>query len=108
MKKEPQVLVYNYAEGIVQFGMLVLFAISLPLGPLFSLFTNAIEVKVKLNSMSNFSRRRVSQGASSIGSWLNVMELFAVLCIPINMAILFWVGDVEKGIDENEERFYTV
>jgi hypothetical protein len=96
------VLIYNYAEGIVQFGMLVLFAISMPLGPLFSLITNAIEVKVKLNSMSNFSRRRVSQGAQGIGTWLNVMELFAIICIPVNLAILYWVGDVDKGIDQNE------
>jgi hypothetical protein len=44
----------------------------------------------------------VSQGAQGIGTWLNVMELFAIICIPVNLAILYWVGDVDKGIDQNE------
>ena len=60
MSKPDSSLVFFYSEGIIQFGMIVLFAVSFPLAPLFSMITNIIEINVKMNQMTQFSRRRIA------------------------------------------------
>ena len=45
-------MVFNYSEGIIQFGNIVLFADSFPLAPLFSTITNVIEIQIKVNQMT--------------------------------------------------------
>ena len=97
-------LIYFYNEGIIQLGFIVFFACVFPLAPLFSFATNLLEVNIKLNRMSRFSRRFQAQGASGIGSWTGVMELISLVAIPINIAILLFTG---KGKDENGDYGYS-
>ena len=59
---------------------------------MFSLITNFLEIRVKLNSMVYYSKRTTSEGASGIGSWLPIMELISMICIPINVATIYWTG----------------
>lgn len=33
------------------------------------------------------------EGASGIGAWLPIMEMLAMLCIPVNTAIIYFTGD---------------
>lgn len=53
-------LIYFYNEAIIQLGFIVFFACVFPLAPLFSFLTNLLEIKIKLNRMSKYSRRFVA------------------------------------------------
>lgn len=98
MAQQAESLIYFYNEAIIQLGFIVFFAMVFPLAPLFSFLTNLLEIKIKLNRMSRFSRRFIAQGASGIGSWTGVMELISMVSIPINVAILLFTA---KGKDED-------
>ena len=50
--------------------------------------------------MTSYSQRTISEGARGIGDWLPIMELISMICIPINVALLFWTGYKN---DEGEE-----
>ena len=104
MQPGSESLIYFYNEGIIQLGFIVFFACVFPLAPLFSFGTNLLEIRIKLNSMSKFSRRFQAQGASGIGSWTGVMELISLIAIPINIAILLFTG---KGKDETGDYGYS-
>ena len=93
MKTEKgEQFVWFYNEAIIQLGFISFFAFVFPAAPVFSLATNFIEIAVKLNSMTYYSKRTTAEGARGIGSWLPVMELISMVCIPINVAIVFWTG----------------
>lgn len=100
MAKPQDLLVFNYSEAIIQFGNIVLFAVSFPLAPLFSTITNVLEINIKLNQMTSFSRRRKAVGSNGIGLWLLVMEFFAIVCIPCNISILYFTGNAVKVYNE--------
>jgi hypothetical protein len=70
-----------------------MFANIFPLAPLFSLFTNLLEIQIKIDSMCRYQRRMIPQGASGIGAWLPIMEMIAIVCIPVNAAIIYFAGD---------------
>ena len=100
MAPQAESLIYFYNEAIIQLGFIVFFACVFPLAPLFSFLTNLLEIKIKLNRMSSYSRRFIAQGASGIGSWTGVMELISMVSIPINVGILLFTGkgkDIETG-----------
>ena len=98
MKTEKgEQFVWFYNEAIIQLGFISFFAFVFPAAPVFSLITNFIEIRVKLNSMTYYSKRTIAEGARGIGSWLPIMELISMVCIPINVAVVFWTG--MKGED---------
>lgn len=108
MRPTDESLVFTYAEGIIQFGMIIFFAASFTLAPLFSIISNTIDISVKMNGMMKFSRRRAAQGASGIGFWVWVMEIFAIICVPINISIMYFTGErhyvenAKGGFDRSE------
>jgi hypothetical protein len=108
MGKPYNHLVFSYSEGIIQFGTIIFFSSSFTLAPFFTLLTNILEIKVKLNQMVFFSRRRVAIGASGIGNWVFVMEVFAIICVPMNIAIFYFTGEVFKGKNLDGENTYIV
>lgn len=108
MRLPPPFLVFTYAEGIIQFGMITFFAGSFTLAPLFSLISNTLEIAIKLNQINRFERRRVAQGASGVGYWVWVMEVFAIICVPINVAIMYFTGEVFYYFDEEGKRTHEV
>lgn len=63
-------LINFYMEAMIQFGFIAMFANTFPLAPLFSVFTNILEIKIKLYGMCKYSRRSVAEGAGGIGVWL--------------------------------------
>lgn len=40
----------------------------------------------------NYGRRPDAEGASGIGSWVNIMEFLAILSIPTNIAAIYFSG----------------
>ena len=90
MAPPEDTLIHFYNEAVIQLGFIVFFACVFPLAPLFSLLTNMLEIRIKLNSMSLYSRRFPAKGANGIGSWAGIMELISLVSIPINFAILYF------------------
>lgn len=88
MKGEEDLLVFFYNEAMVQFGFVVLFSQVFTLAPLFSVFTNLLEIKIKLDGIGKYSRRMGSEGARGIGAWMGVMEVMSFIAIPVNIAII--------------------
>lgn len=93
MTKPPDHLIQYYMEAMIQFGFIAMFANTFPLAPLFSLLTNQLEIIIKLDGMCFYSRRVRPEGASGIGAWLPIMEMLAIICIPVNCAIVIFTGD---------------
>ena len=92
MKNDSDSLMDYYLEAVIQLGMLTMFANALAVASLFSIFTNLLEIKIKLESMQKYSRRMRCESANGIGKWIDVMEFLACVCIPINMAIVYFTG----------------
>lgn len=99
MDKPPTHYVFVYSDPIIQFGMITLFASTITLGPLFSFVNNAIQIQKQLNKMSTYARRPIAKGATGAGFWVWVMEVFAIICVPINIAIMYFAGEITKTKD---------
>lgn len=78
---------------MTQFGFLAMFANAMPIAPIFCFITNVLEIRIKTNSFSYYSRRGVAEGASGIGAWLSIIEMLSIVCIPVNCAIIYFSGD---------------
>jgi hypothetical protein len=102
MAPASDTLIFFYNEAIIQLGFIVFFACVFPLAPLFSFLTNLLEIRIKLNRMSSYSRRFLAQGASGIGSWTGVMELISLVSIPINVGILLFTTNGKDELGEFE------
>ena len=105
MKAPPKTLVFFYNEAIIQMGYIALFAVALPLAPVFSLLTNLLEIKIKLATMTEYGKRAISQGSSGIGNWSSIMSFISFIAIPINLSILIYARSpsVEVGWGQNIE-----
>jgi hypothetical protein len=88
MSQGKEVLVFYYNEAMVQFGFIVLFSQVFTLAPLFSVCTNFLEIKIKLDGMGKYSRRAFSEGSRGIGAWMSVMEVMSFIAIPFNIAVI--------------------
>lgn len=104
--------VWWYNEAMTQFGWIAFFAFVFPAAPMFSFITNFIEIKVKLQAMAKYSQRRIAEGAKGIGNWLPIMEIISMVCIPINCALIYWLGFKDKEpifrkefVEYDNERF---
>jgi len=93
MKSEGDLLIDDYLEGIMQFGMITMFANSLAIASFFTILTNLLEMKINLNSMMFYSRRHEAMADNGIGKWRGMMEFIAFICIPVNFAIIYFTGD---------------
>ena len=88
MKPAAGSLVAYYNEAMIQLGFIALFAVAFPFAPLFSFFTNLLEIKIKLNDMAYYGRRNVAQAAGGIGNWMSIMGFISYFAIPMNILIL--------------------
>lgn len=70
-----------------------MFANTFPLAPICSLVCNLIEIRIKFNNITTYSRRSTAEGANGIGAWLPIMEFIVIICIPVNCAIIYFTGD---------------
>jgi hypothetical protein len=81
---------YEYLEMIIQFGFVTLFVCAFPLGPLFALGNNILEIRVDAGKLCNVYRRPPAARAANIGIWegvLNFVSLFSVLTNGLVIAV---------------------
>lgn len=97
MSGQANTLVKYYQEGITQLAYITLFSYSLTLGGLFCVLTNLLEIKTKINDLSYYKRRFASEGSPNIGSWTGSMDFLSFICIPVNMCIMYFIGDPSRA-----------
>jgi hypothetical protein len=69
-----------------------MFSNTCPWAPFFSLITNFLEIRIKLDAMVNYSKRFTPECASGIGGWVGISEFIVLLGIPVNCAIMYFTG----------------
>ncbi len=79
LQSDNNVLVMRYAEVVLQFGYITMFAPAFPLAPLFSMLCNLLELKINLNNMAYNNKRFIAMGASGIGSWSKIIEFLSLV-----------------------------
>lgn len=96
----------EYQELVLQFGYVVLFASAFPLGPLFCLLNNLVEIKIDAHKILVTNSRPLPRGANSIGSWGEVMTAMTYLCTVTNSALLAFASNAIEtlGVRTFEER----
>ena len=85
-------MVDYYKEGMIQLGFVLLFAPSFPLAAIFCVLTNLLEIKIKINLMAHQARRIESEAAQGVGAWMGIMEFISLICIPANVALMYFTG----------------
>ena len=90
MEAAPRTLVFFYNEAVIQMGFIAFFAVAFPFAPLFSFFTNLLEIKIKLQTMSEYGRRSQAAASNGIGNWMSIIGFISFFAIPINICILLF------------------
>lgn len=80
----------------MQFGLMVFFLPAFPLAALFSLINNMIEIRSDAFKMCLLFQRPFGQRVSNIGIWQKIIEVFAILGITVNCALLVTFGVTEQ------------
>ncbi|KAF0688931.1 Aste57867_19535 [Aphanomyces stellatus] len=79
---------WDYLEMIIQFGYSTFFVLACPLAPVFSFCNNIFEIRIDGSKISKFCRRPRPSGASTIGQWVKVLDVFVIITIITNSWII--------------------
>ncbi|RHY28037.1 hypothetical protein DYB32_006912 [Aphanomyces invadans] len=79
---------WDYLEMIIQFGYSTFFVLACPLAPVFSFCNNIFEIRIDGSKISKFCRRPRPSGASTIGHWVKVLDVFGIITIVTNAWII--------------------
>lgn len=89
--------VSDYMELIVQFSFLCFFGLAFPSSFILAWVNNIFEIQVDKLKLVYVSRRPIPTGASTIGTWLTVMEIVSFLSIFTNAGLIVFTS---KTIDD--------
>ena len=79
---------------VIQFGFITLFVAAFPLGPLFALINNMIEIRVDAYKFVVLYRRSLAQKVQDIGIWYPILESVVKLSVIVNVSpwnLIFYV-----------------
>ncbi|GAA6043352.1 hypothetical protein JCM8097_008045 [Rhodosporidiobolus ruineniae] len=79
----------EYAEMVVQFGYLVLFAVIWPISPIWSLVNNFFEIRSDAFKLTTQARRPIPSRAESIGPWLDVLGFLSYLGAVTTSSLIY-------------------
>ena len=71
---------------VIQFGFITLFVAAFPLGPLFALINNMIEIRVDAYKFVVLYRRSLAQKVQDIGIWYPILESVVKLSVIVNVS----------------------
>ncbi|KAL5010330.1 hypothetical protein ScPMuIL_012635 [Solemya velum] len=86
-------LFYEYLEMILQFGFLTIFVAAFPLGPIFALLNNLIEIRCDALKFITHLRRPMAERAADIGIWYNVLYSISRIAVVSNAFIIALTSD---------------
>eukprot|EP00808_Paulinella_micropora_P018751 g21834.t1 len=83
----------DFDEQVIQYGYVTLFAVAFPLTPLLALVSNWFEARLDGTKLVNYMRRPHPQGASSIGTWFDILDFMSLAAVVSNAALVFFVSN---------------
>jgi len=87
----------NFAEVVILHGYIIMFAIVLPIMPLFAYANSVVEIRVDAYGLIN-SQRPFPLGADGIGVWRAVLSIFNTIAIFSNMAVIAYDTDLPEVV----------
>jgi len=89
----------DFDEMVVQFGYVVLFVVSFPLAPLLAMVNNFIEIRLDAKKVSDFSRRPEPEGATTIGTWFDILTIVSIIAVATNAALcIFYTKAINNAV----------
>lgn len=106
MKKSQDTLVNYYNEAIIQMGFIAFFASAFPIAPLFSFFTNLVEIQIKLQTLADLGRRPVAECTNGIGNWMGIMSFISYFAILSNVLIILFARPTQNpfGVLDDQDQ----
>ena len=83
----------EYLEMVIQFGFVTLFVVAFPLGPLFALLNNLLEIRIDAFKALTQLRRPQPRPAKDIGVRLPIHTFIAKLAVITNGAIIAFTSE---------------
>ncbi|GAB6018638.1 hypothetical protein CHUAL_000318 [Chamberlinius hualienensis] len=83
-----QGLFSEYLEMVLQFGFVTLFVSAFPLGPLFALINNILEVRLDASKFMHLFKRPVARRIPNIGVWYRIMDCIGKFSVVTNAFII--------------------
>jgi len=84
----PMGMFYEYLEMIIQYGFVTLFVAAFPLGPLFALLNNILEIRIDANKLVTGTRRPPASPAANIGVWEGILHVVSILSVVTNGLVI--------------------
>lgn len=93
----------DFQEMTIQFGFMTLFAVAYPIGALFALANNILEIRVDGQKLTTDCRRPRYRDAEDIGSWMTVLQCITVCAVITNSLLVSFssttlVQDLGKSV----------
>ncbi|OQR85236.1 hypothetical protein THRCLA_10729, partial [Thraustotheca clavata] len=82
----------DYAEIVIQFGLLVLFIFVAPIAPILAFLESAIQLRLDAFHLCYTYRRPLPKPAEDIGTWFTYIMLLSRVCIATNLGFLFFTA----------------
>ncbi|KAI9362124.1 calcium-activated chloride channel-domain-containing protein [Zopfochytrium polystomum] len=82
----------EYAQKVIQFGYIALFASCFPLAPIFALINNVYEVRSDAFKLLYVYQRPVPLRAPSIGAWEIILRIIAALSVATNSTLIAFLS----------------
>jgi hypothetical protein len=90
----------EYNEMVLQYGFVTLFAAAFPFAPLLAVINNQIEIRTDAFKTLTAYNRPPARGAQDIGTWYMILEVFGVLAVVTNCAMIaFSYAPVRAAFD---------
>ncbi|XP_031570691.1 anoctamin-4-like [Actinia tenebrosa] len=86
-------LFYEYLEMVIQFGFITIFVTAFPLGPLFALINNLIEIRLDAYKFVCVFRRPMAARAQDIGIWYAILNGVTKLSVVVNAFVIAFVSE---------------
>ena len=77
--------VFVFSILVIQYGFITIFVSAFPLGPLFALLNNLIEIRVDAYKMVTIFRRPLGERVEDIGVWHEILLGVAKLSVVVNV-----------------------
>ncbi|XP_064481991.1 anoctamin-4-like [Ornithodoros turicata] len=98
----------EFAEKIIQYGYLVLFAASFPLAPLLALLYNILDLRIDSNRLLWLNRRPVAHRDDDIGMWFHLFGFINVCGVVSNAFLIAFTSTFGKNLKSDYMRFIFV
>ncbi|EQC39790.1 hypothetical protein, variant [Saprolegnia diclina VS20] len=82
----------DYADIVVQFGLVTLFIFVAPIAPILAFLESAIQLRLDAFHLCCTMRRPLPMEAEDIGTWFTYIMLLSRLCILTNLGFLFFAA----------------